>query len=113
MTTSFWAVFWGFLLWPYYVARAVFYALLDGSDGRLPHFEQLTDNEPVCLEQNTDVISSWGSGATGYYGGSTGYWPPTTAAPMTTMPPPTTPPPPKPKPLEVPDLDAPRVINLD
>jgi hypothetical protein len=82
-------------------------------------FDHTTDNEPIYFEQSTDTttpftnaMSAWGSGATGYYGGSTGFWPPTTAMPMTT-----TPPPPdiqnKPKPLEIPDLDAPRVINLD
>ncbi|MFA5766464.1 MAG: hypothetical protein WC919_00885 [Candidatus Paceibacterota bacterium] len=115
-TNSFWRVF----SWPYRTVRAIFY----GSDGsNLSNsglFDHTTDNEPIYFEQGTDtttpftdsMTASWGSGATGYYGGSTGYWPPTTAMPMAT-----TPPPPdiqnKPKPLEIPDLDAPRVINLD
>ncbi|MFA5767367.1 MAG: hypothetical protein WC919_05570 [Candidatus Paceibacterota bacterium] len=109
-----WSNFWAILLWPYRVARAVFYALLDGSDGSNLDNSGLFEHTTDITSPFTDSTSAWGSGATGYYGGSTEYWPSTTAMPMTTYPPPTTPPPPPaPKPVTIPDLDAPRMIDLD
>jgi hypothetical protein len=108
---SFWRDVWdnyvAILFWPYRTARAIFYALLDGSDGSNLNnsglFEQGTDITTPFTD--TTTATGWGSGATGYYGGSTGYWPPTTLPPPDIQN--------KPKPLEIPDLDAPRVINLD
>lgn len=112
MTSDFWRVFWAILFWPYFAARTVFCALLDRSE--LPDHitDHITDNEPIYFGQGTDMTTPFTNSMSAWGSGSTGYYPSTTAAPMTTPPPPNIQNKPKP-PLEIPDLDAPRVINLD